>query len=165
MSGSNPCFQHPLFNPDEAPYPEDWRGAVPCISSYLMKLFAQPELLVEEATLFLRSTPELRSVDTLIGRGMSGSLAVALLGAATGLCWAVVRKRGEVTHSSYEVEGRIGARWLFVDDFMSSGTTLRKTYAAVQEHLRDYIPHKTEFAGRSCTSTCGTSQQTCFSWP
>lgn len=68
---------------------------------------------------------ELRGVnfDTFVGRGLSGALVVPTLAQAFGKFFAVVRKPGESTHSSYPIAGSLGKRWVFVDDFVSSGQT------------------------------------------
>lgn len=65
--------------------------------------------------------------DTIVGVGLSGALVVPLLGHLVGLNWALVRKAGDGSHSSSLLEGRIGRRWMFVDDLISSGSSLQKT--------------------------------------
>ena len=69
--------------------------------------------------------------DTLIGTGLSGALVVPALANAMGLRWAIVRK-DDNSHSSSRIEGTIGERWLFVDDFISSGRTLDRTKQIVR---------------------------------
>ena len=68
--------------------------------------------------------------DTLVGTGLSGTLVVPYLGRAFGAHWAIVRK--DQNHHDYgPVVGEIGQRWLFVDDFVSMGTTLRRVQSAI----------------------------------
>jgi orotate phosphoribosyltransferase len=71
--------------------------------------------------------------DTLVGTGMSGSLVVPYLAMRLKINWAVVRKNGESSHGNSEVGGRIGRRWLFVDDFISTGRTHSRVRAAIVE--------------------------------
>lgn len=71
--------------------------------------------------------------DTLVGRGISGCMAVPMLAAAAGKLFAVVRKPNDGSHSGSTVEGRIGRRWLFVDDFIASGETYRITREEVRK--------------------------------
>lgn len=77
-----------------------------------------------------------RHYDTMIGTGMSGSLVVPRLAEALGKHWLLLRKPSENSHTSQLAEGRLGERWIFVDDFVSSGATFRRvrdwasTYAA-----------------------------------
>jgi hypothetical protein len=80
--------------------------------------------------------------DTLIGTGLSGSIAAGILATATHRMYAVVRKSGVSTHSCNTVEGQIGARWLFIDDFVRSGRTRER----VIEKIVDEVP-RTRFVG------------------
>lgn len=82
-----------------------------------------------------------RGIDTVVGRGMSGSIAVALLGAKFGLKWAMVRKPDDTTHARYRVEGAVGKRWAFVDDFIDTGETFAGVYDSIRTHATS------EFAG------------------
>ena len=68
--------------------------------------------------------------DTIVGTGLSGSLVVPHLGRAFGLHWAIVRKN-DGSHSSSQIEGNIGQRWIFVDDFIYSGKTLNRVQSVV----------------------------------
>lgn len=88
----------------------------------------------------------LGQVDTLVGVGMSGSLLVPRLADALGIEALVLRKPGVNTHASSVAEGHLGSRWVFVDDFISSGETLRRAYGLVNE-LAEKYDIKTEFAG------------------
>lgn len=68
--------------------------------------------------------------DTMVGTGLSGTLVVPYLARTFGTYWAIVRKPDN-THSSNQVEGKIGQRWLFVDDLVCSGNTLRRVQAVI----------------------------------
>ena len=79
--------------------------------------------------------------DTLIGRGLSGALVVPFVARAMELDWAIVRKPRDGTHSSETIEGIIGRRWVFMDDLISSGSTLRATILAVHDLCYRYGFH------------------------
>lgn len=70
--------------------------------------------------------------DTLVGTGLSGALVVPSLARALTrqgqpeVKWLIVRKPEDSTHSSLPVEGDLGRRWVFVDDFIASGKTFRR---------------------------------------
>jgi adenine/guanine phosphoribosyltransferase-like PRPP-binding protein len=81
------------------------------------------------------------TVDTFVGTGLSGALVVPTLARALGRHWAIVRKQ-DGSHSSRTVEGAIGERWLFIDDFIEGGATLRR----VREAVTLYAPG-TEWVG------------------
>lgn len=72
--------------------------------------------------------------DTLIGTGLSGALVVPYLAVNMKLHWAIVRKN-ETHHSSNQVEGSIGRRWLFVDDFISTGSTYGRVRTEVAKAI------------------------------
>lgn len=69
--------------------------------------------------------------DTMIGTGLSGTLVVPSLARALDKHWAIVRKEPS-PHTSLLVEGDIGERWVFVDDFVCSGSTKRRVRAAIE---------------------------------
>lgn len=70
--------------------------------------------------------------DTLIGRGLSGAIVIPRLADALGVAWMLVRKPGESAHSMRIAEGSLGRRWLFVDDFIDTGTTYREVHEAIK---------------------------------
>lgn len=98
-------------------------------ASYLEQMWRDPGKVVATFLAKLREYP--LEIDTLIGRGISGALSAQLIATATGLNYAVVRKEGESAHSYRRVEGRVGRRWLFVDDLIDTGETLKATVTAV----------------------------------
>lgn len=79
--------------------------------------------LLEDATRTLRDV----DFDTVVGRGISGLLPLSALAHHLGKHLAVVRKDRMSSHSCMEVEGRIGHRVLFVDDFIATGSTRQAT--------------------------------------
>ena len=121
------------------------RAVLRTVTGYLRDTLTQSDELIDRFKDWLPAFANLQC-DTIIGRGLSGGLAVSMLGRHFGLHWAVVRKPQDGSHSEYKVEGEIGERWLFVDDLMTSGHTLRCAYDEIKAHcaLRQ---HKTEFIG------------------
>lgn len=97
-------------------------------TSYMGDAQGDPE---ELALNFLEFTQEVQ-VDTIVGVGLSGALVVPLMGHILGLNWALARKFGDGSHSSTLLEGKIGKHWVFVDDLISSGNSMRKTQARVE---------------------------------
>jgi hypothetical protein len=87
--------------------------------------------------------------DTLIGRGLSGALVVPRVADRLKLNWAIVRKKGDGSHSSERIEGTIGEAWVFYDDLISSGHTLAETAKVVKEECRKY-GHTTTLLGALC---------------
>jgi hypothetical protein len=83
--------------------------------------------LSDMVTLVKESLPE--EVDTIVGTGLSGTLVVPHLGRALGLHWGIMRKSSEGSHASEMYEGTMGRRWALVDDFVSSGDTVKRVLA------------------------------------
>lgn len=87
--------------------------------------------------------------DTLVGTGFSGALVVPALALRLGKNFVLVRKENDGSHHSGRMIGQLGKRWIFVDDFVSSGTTRRRVRKAVSlscedrgwstEHVGDYL--------------------------
>lgn len=111
-------------------------------TGYLERAFEEPEQLEAAARERLAKV----DFDTMIGRGLSGTLVIPWLARAMGKHWAIVRKPGESSHSTRRVEGVIGQRWIFVDDFISSGQTRRETRAAIELHCTHHA-HQTAYVG------------------
>lgn len=97
--------------------------------------------------------------DTIVGTGLSGGLIVPYLAREFHKRALIVRKKGASSHSSSMLEGRLGTRWLFVDDFTESGEShdrveiIINTYAARHNnertsfettHVGDYYYHYDE---------------------
>lgn len=98
-------------------------------SSYLHAAFETPEIMVTKATEVLDGV----EFDTMIGTGLSGTLVVPLIARALGKAFAIVRKANDSSHRERAVEGNVGERWIFVDDFVSSGETLNR----VKEEIKN----------------------------
>lgn len=106
-------------------------------NGYMDVAFGDPGALTRR---FDHELPSLPEFDTLVGTGLSGTLVVPLLARHAGKFWAIVRKEGDGSHSSNKIEGRLGTRYLFVDDVISTGTTknfvIDSVIRAVENHNR-----------------------------
>lgn len=114
---------------------------------WLNEAFRDINGVVEKA----RKTLETVDYDTMVGTGLSGSLVIPVLAREFGKYFAIVRK-DEQRHSDMEVEGRIGHKWIFVDDFISTGATRRTVKSAVKSvtnnddiYVGTYVYHPDQF--------------------
>lgn len=80
---------------------------------------------IEDIAYNMIKTLDTVKFDTMVGTGLSGTLVVPTLARAFGVHWAIIRKEVSI-HTNTKIEGDIGQNWLFVDDFISSGETLRR---------------------------------------
>lgn len=80
--------------------------------------------------------------DTLVGTGMSGSLIVPMLAEALGKNWLVLRRADDSSHHGRGLPiGRLGERWVFVDDFTETGDTFRYVRKRVAEIVNNRTSH------------------------
>lgn len=70
--------------------------------------------------------------DTMVGIGLSGSIAAPLLANALGKKLLILRK-DESSHTNSKLAGKLGKRWLFVDDFIATGHTLKGAMKLIQD--------------------------------
>jgi adenine/guanine phosphoribosyltransferase-like PRPP-binding protein len=97
--------------------------------SYFDTAFENSEKLISTAKRHLKGV----DYDTMVGTGLSGSLVVPLLARALGKKFAIVRKNAsESSHARTTYEGEIGQKWIFVDDFIASGSTRERVRETVQ---------------------------------
>lgn len=113
-----------------------------CQCSYMEKIVLNPSQVALDALDNLQGI----EFDTMVGRGLSGALVIPKLADHFGVHWYIVRKPTDSSHSTLLGEGRMGRKWLFVDDLISSGTTLHHTTLAIEE-LCKRMNWQTEFAG------------------
>jgi len=87
---------------------------------------------------------------SLIGTGLSGTLAVPHLARHLGSLWGIVRK--EISpHDSRLFVGAVEDRWIFVDDFVSSGATQRRVMDVISGlRTDDGQRYDTTYVGRFC---------------
>jgi hypothetical protein len=85
--------------------------------------------------------------DTLVGTGFSGGVVIPALALAMGKNFLLIRKENDDSHHGPGLSiGNLGARWIFVDDFVSLGRTKERVFKKVVSgaHWRD---HDTEYVG------------------
>lgn len=105
-------------------------------SSY-MEFATDPERIKHEAGLNLRGREGL-DFDTVVGIGMSGALALGVVAIELGIPNVLIlRKDSTSSHSYSSHEGRLGKRWLFVDDFIDSGSTFRGVHKRFEQLAAD----------------------------
>lgn len=102
-------------------------GSISIQSGWLIKALDHPRAILASARSALANV----DYDTLVGTGLSGALVLPLLGLELGKHILIVRKPGERGHSASQVEGTLGHRWVFVDDFINTGATMRRVKDAV----------------------------------
>lgn len=88
-------------------------------SGYMSAVYDDTNSLINRAHVALRGV----DYDTMVGTGLSGSLIIPILARAFDKHWLLIRKDNDGTHSCRIAEGNLGQRWIFVDDFISSGDT------------------------------------------
>ena len=109
--------------------PVDTTGSTRHGTSYLYVALGDPAELVYDAMKKLKGV----EFDTMVGRGLSGALVVPLLARAMSKHFAIVRKPNDGSHSESRIEGRLGERWVFVDDLICSGNTFKQTLDQIKE--------------------------------
>jgi len=77
--------------------------------------------------------------DTLVGTGFSGGIVIPSLALALGKSFVLIRKETDDSHHGRgRLLGQIGARWVFVDDFVSSGRTRFRVINKINDELKHY---------------------------
>lgn len=65
--------------------------------------------------------------DTMVGTGFSGGIVIPSLALALGKRFVLIRKETDDSHHGPgRLIGCMGKRWIFVDDFISTGATFRR---------------------------------------
>lgn len=102
--------------------------------SYFSAAFMRDE--TAEIVRWFRNNVDTNKFDLIVGTGLSGALMVPLLARATKKRFVIVRK-GESTHSTSAIEGyaEFQDRWIFVDDFMETGSTRKRVQALIDQEL------------------------------
>lgn len=135
---------------EAAPMPESPASAVLTFTAGYMNKVHNPEFLLDE---FNALVPKDLEFDTLVGAGLSGTIAVTELARRLDRHYLVVRKENDGTHSAHPVEGKLGKRWLFVDDTVSSGRTFCRVWNVIDK-LRYSRGFSTEYVGRVLYTDC-----------
>jgi hypothetical protein len=120
----------------EAAFPADEyeqpRKEIFFCSGYMTMCWS-PEEIVRNLRASLADNPV--EFDTMVGTGLSGALVIPALAVAFDVFPLIVRKEGDSSHAMQRLEGTLGLRWLFVDDFRDTGAT----EARVDEVLAKYV--------------------------
>lgn len=111
-------------------------------TSYIAAGTHQYDDMLERALLSLADV----EFDTVVGTGLSGALVVPRLASDLLVEWAVVRKPTDNSHAFSAVEGRIGRKWLFVDDLIDTGTTLLRVHNIIRREC-NAVNWETEYVG------------------
>lgn len=123
------------------------------MTDYITPAFADDDKLVTEAEYALKNV----EFDTVVGTGISGALVAPLLARWMGKNLVIVRKENVDTHAYRPIEGKLGHRWLFVDDLVCTGATLRRVVKAVDTLTFNLsFDWKTEYVGTYLYSYGGT---------
>lgn len=92
-------------------------------------LFDLPEVIKE-------AKKQLADVDfdTMVGTGFSGAVVIPALALAMGKSFVLIRKEADDSHHGQgKLLGQLGKRWIFVDDFISSGRTRKRVIEKIAE--------------------------------
>lgn len=87
---------------------------------------------LEEVVTSAARTLARRDFDTLVGTGFSGGIVIPMLATRLEKDFVLVRKDNDDSHHSGKLIGSFGERWVFVDDFVSSGRTFRRVIDEVE---------------------------------
>lgn len=111
-------------------------------TGYMDKALFDLESVIRTARKDLRDA----DFDTLVGTGFSGGVVIPALARSMGKRFALLRKETDDSHhGSGRLLGDIGKRWIFVDDFVSSGATFRRLSEKVaaactlEDHVSTYV--------------------------
>lgn len=86
--------------------------------------------------------------DTLVGTGFSGGIVIPSLALVLDKKFVLIRKETDDSHHGRgQLLGQLGDRWIFVDDFVSSGKTRRRVIEKIEEATRSYEA-ASEFVGQ-----------------
>jgi orotate phosphoribosyltransferase len=96
----------------------------------------------------LAAKRELKDVDfdTFAVMGLSGIVFASKLSHLMDKKLFVVRKVTS-SHSTHHAEGELGLRWIFLDDFISSGVTKAKVIEGVDKYVGDQSSFETTGIG------------------
>lgn len=117
---------------------------------FLSDAFGDIDKLIRKARVILAGV----DYDTMVGAGMSGSVAVPTLARELGKYWAIARRNytlvggddSDPTLKRLPVEGTIGRRWIFVDDMVIGGSCRDEALSTVVQHAEQY-GHETTYVG------------------
>ncbi len=109
------------------------------IHTHYLRTILDPERLKEIIELAISALKGVE-FDTIAVTGSSGLIFGGALSYATGKPLLLVRKKNDKSHSRSPVEGPLRpGRWLFVDDQVASGNTLRRVRRAIEYFSPDAV--------------------------
>ena len=112
-------------------------------TDYMDKALFDLPSVIEQATTDLADV----DFDTLVGTGFSGGVVIPALALALGKKFVLIRKEDDDSHhGGGRMIGSLGDKWLFVDDFISSGRTRRRVIEKVDEACALYL-HRAAHVG------------------
>lgn len=77
--------------------------------------------------------------DTLVGTGFSGGVVIPALALAMDKKFVLIRKETDDSHHGKgQLLGQLGYRWIFVDDFVASGTTRKRVIEKINEAAKEH---------------------------
>lgn len=72
--------------------------------------------------------------DTIVGTGFSGAMVIPALAMRMRKKFVLIRKDNDDSHhGGGRLVGELGARWIFLDDFCSSGATRKRVIEKIDE--------------------------------
>jgi orotate phosphoribosyltransferase len=102
---------------------------------YMDRALFNLEEVIETAADRLRDV----DFDTLVGTGFSGSVVIPALALAMGKKFVLIRKETDDSHHGKgRLLGELGKRWIFVDDFVSSGRTRLRVIEKIEDAKKEY---------------------------
>lgn len=77
--------------------------------------------------------------DTIVCIGTSGLLVAPIVAYELGVNLIVIRKESDEynSHAQDNIEGVVGTRLLFIDDFISTGNTLKYVIEKLKEYIKN----------------------------
>jgi len=128
------------------------------LASYFRRTLEQEDM-IEDARQHLAGV----EFDTFVATGLSGTCAATVLAYALGKNYLILRKEDDTsTHDGRRAFGVLGERFIFLDDFVSSGETRRRVLRQLTQVIEqergydwDYLTgsrtpkplHETTFVG------------------
>lgn len=113
----------------------------PC--SYLQDALFDLPAVLDHATRALEDV----DYDTLVGTGFSGGIVIPALALVLEKRYVLVRKDTDDSHHGKgRLIGSLGRRWVFVDDFVSTGATRTRVVDKI-EQAAAIEGHSTEMVG------------------
>lgn len=125
--------------------PPPLKGARTFGSGYFDEALMNLPTIIDQAHADLAS----KRFDTLVGTGVSGTIVVPALALAMDKNFLIVRKDNDDSHHGGDAVGQLGTRWVFVDDFVSTGDTRKRVMEKVKRVCTEGLfRHTTTFGGQ-----------------